>query len=594
MKTKEEMSLSPPYFKKALGFVADYFLYSEERLSAWLFLIAAVLCIAALVGITLLFSWWSAAFWAAIIAKNITLILWSSLSFVGLITGLIWGTSLKNYVTEALSIQWRKWLTLKFVNSYLGSHNYLDLSRLYKQIENPEQRIQEDIDTFVDNTISLGLGLLQAVLTLPVFITSLWVIGGSISFFAFGSLIVIPGYLVWVAIGLAVVTGLITHFIAKGLTKVNSDQANYEADFRKEMQSVNQNAESIAQLRGEEYFQTSLTEKFKNIYDNAYEKLSIKTKLLSFQTLCQQMPMILPYLASAPLYIVGQIEMAQLMQVGIAFGEVNNSLGWFVNSYETLTEYKSSLGRLIELEQALKNGLKSSPKAICIHQSDLGELFVCELNITEPSSPNVILNGLNLKFNAGQHTVIKAPSGIGKSTLLKVISGTWQYGDGKVTIPSQHPIYSLPQKPYLPNNTLRACLAFPKPSNHFTPEQYEKALVVVGLNNFINKLDTSSDRWSQDLSGGQQQRLSLARALLYGAKWLLLDEATASLDCEGEQQLYELITRQKDTTIISIAHRHTLDHFHNRMVIFKPSTNGEPVQVEEVPISFNENAIDCI
>lgn len=589
MKAKEEIPSSPSSIKKALGFMADYFLYSEERLSAWLFLIASILCIAALVGLTLLFSWWSAAFWTALLAKDIALIAWNSLAFAGLVAGWIWGVSLKNYATEALSIQWRKWLTLKFVDKYLnGEHNYLDLSRLYKQIENPEQRIQEDIDTFVDKTISLGLGLIQAVFTLPVFITTLWIVGGAITFVAFGSVIAIPGYLVWVALAIAVVTGVITHLIARSLTRVNSDQANNEADFRKEMQSINQNAESIAQLQGEEYFQSSLTEKFKSIYDNAYEKLNIKTKLLSFQTLCQQMPMILPYLASAPLYIAGQIEMAQLMQVGMAFGEVNNSLGWFVNSYETLTEYNSSLGRLIELENALKGGLESSEKAICIHESDLSQLSVRALSITEPSSSQVILRGLELTFTAGENTVIKAPSGIGKSTLLKVMSGTWQYGSGDVTRPKEHQIYSLPQKPYLPNNTLRAALAFPKPSNQYSDEDYSKVLNEVGLGHFINKLDVSSDRWAQDLSGGQQQRVSLARALLCGAKWLFLDEATASLDCEGEQQLYQLITKQPDTTIISIAHRPTLDHFHHKMVIFKSNGSDEPVRVEELPISTNE------
>ncbi|MFI4963343.1 MAG: ABC transporter ATP-binding protein/permease, partial [Legionellales bacterium] len=460
-------------------------------------------------------------------------------------------------------------------------NNYLDLMRQSKQLRNPEQRIQEDVESFVTNTLTLGLELFRSVVSLAVFVGSLWVIGGSLSVVVFGATLIIPGYLVWVALSFALMTSALAQLIGSSLADLNKEKENLEADYRTGLQVLNGKAESIAQEHGEVYYKKALTAKFQEITANSYRLLNVKIKLSAFQDLCGNIPFILPYIASAPLYFMGQIEFAQLMLVGTSFIEVNNSLGWFVKLYEILAVYKANVARISELEYALSGGLQCTKKDIVIIENDLDEIRVEQLNIAEPSSTHLIMQGLHVRFKAKEHTLITGTSGLGKSTLFKVISGSWRYGTGRVHVPYNQMRF-LPQVPVLPEDTLRAVLAYPDPENTYTDEQLIAALRDVGnMDKFIPKLDQKSS-WSTTLSPGEQQRISFARALLKKPQWLFLDEASASLDTVSEERLYTLLqTQLKDTTLISIAHRPSVAKFHQRVVLLEPHEGNSLIKIIE-------------
>jgi putative ATP-binding cassette transporter len=566
---------SPSHIKKALELGKDYFLNSEERVMAWFLAIGTIISVLGLVGLTAVFSWWTAGFWAALAAKDLALLITSMQWFALIITGYVGVSALKNYLIENLAIHWRTWLTQKLLTKYLYAENkYLDINHLSEQLKHPGQRIQEDIKSFVSLTLTLSTDFLGSTLSLVTFIGTLWVTGGTLSFVILGASITIPGYLVWMALIIAGSASAITQLLGSSLAELNHKGEGCEADFREQMESLHNEAENIAQERGEVYYKQSLSSKIQQIYSNSQQKNWVKTILISFQNFYMELSNILPYLLAAPLYFNGRIELGQLMQIGFAFNVVNSSLGWFISSYEIQAAYKASLTRIIELESALeRNGLVSTQKSILVKEHELVDtIHIKNLNVARLSSTKLILKELNIRFNRGEHTLVKGPSGLGKSTLFKAIAGNWKYGGGEIFVPSFSKVCFLSQIPSFPNDTLKAVLAYPKPVNTYTEEQYIDALRAVnGMEHFIDKLDQK-----HTYSPGQKQRIAFARALLIKPDWLFLDEATASLDTLSERHVYTLIKNQlKNTTFISIAHRPTVDQFHKRIIHFAADSNGE-------------------
>ena len=586
MKTQKETKLTyPTYLKKGIALAKDYFLKSEEKYIACALLLGAILCVMAMVALLSILSSWYAVFWAAFMAANTVAFISSLITFSYIAIGFTLTNVLKNYLVETLCIHWRNWLTQKLMNKYIsGDNNYLDLMRQSTQIDNPAQRIQEDIQSVVNTSISLFLELFNAAFTLVIFIGTLWVVGGALSFVVLGASITIPGYLVWCVILFSTLASFITHKIGWPLTHLTNNQKNLEADFRKDMEFMNNHSENIAQERSEPYHKRSFLNRLQEIGKNAYQKLNIRSNLIAFESFYSLVSSVFPYIVTAPLYFAGQTSLGQVMQIAYAWGQVSISLDWFINSYETLAMYKANVERLIELEQALEaGGIASTPKNIHVEESNIGDkLCVKHLNIATPSSTNFIMRELNLNINRGENTLIQGPSGLGKSTLFKVLAGTWKYGDGDVIVPHHRKICLLSQKPTIPHDTLRAILAYPDSVDTYTNEQYTEVLRAVGnIDQFIAELDTKS-AWSTRLSAGQQQRVSVARALLKKPEWLLLDETTASLDPASEQHLYHLIkNRLRGTTFISIAHRPSVAQFHERVITFDLDNEGQVTLSEQ-------------
>ena len=275
------------------------------------------------------------------------------------------------------------------------------------------------------------------------------------------------------------------------------------------------------------------------------------------------------------------------MEIGALFGQVLFSLSWFSNSYEDIADYKASVLRVDELDNAMLKGPRiTTSKSIFVHEGKTNELSIRKLNITAPSSTKYMIRELNLTFTPGENTLIKGRSGLGKSTLFKVMAGAWPYGDGDVSVPNHHQMCFLPQKPSIRNDTLKAILAYPEPVDTYTDEQYEAVLHAVGgeknyMDKFIGELNTKK-AWSKCLSGGEQQRISFARALLKKPDWLFLDESTAALDEESEECMYRLVEKQlKDTTFISIGHRSTIKKFHRRIVTLDADEEGKILLQDE-------------
>ncbi|MDR3442476.1 MAG: ABC transporter ATP-binding protein/permease [Legionella sp.] len=565
----------------------EYFISSKERYSALLLLLGVIVSVVGLVAIMALFASWSVGFWAAMNAMDTVLFMSSIQTFVLLTASYIGVSVAKDYLLGVLTINWRNWLTTRLINKYTASegNNYLDLSRHASELENPAQRIQEDVNAYVKQALSLSINLFQSLLTFATFIGKLWIIGGSATILS----ITIPGYLVWVALIYSGLATLLTHLIGRALSKLTNNQQNLEAGFRSELEHLSTDAESIAQERGETYYQESLNNRFNSINDNSFKILGVKIRLTAFNAFYQQISTIIPYILAAPLYFSGAINIGQLMEVGFSFSQIQSSLSWLSMSYKDIVRFRTSAARIVALENSMNdNSHSTTAKNINVRHTESSNVSVQHLNVAYPSSTNYMMKELNLTFKPGENTLIKGRSGLGKSTLFKAIAGTWEYGDGEVLISSNKRMCFLPQRPSLPNDTLKSVLAYPDSVNTYTDEQYESVLEDVGdLDAFIDKLDTKAD-WSKRLSLGQQQRVSFARALLKKPDWLFLDEATASLDEESEKKMYRLVKNKlRNTTFVSIAHRSTVTRFHDRVVTLNADKGGDINLDDEIRLAEN-------
>lgn len=572
----------PSYFKKSLRFLTDYFLNSNDKWKTQALIWGCVFSTLAMIGLSFVLGWWCFSYiYSAFIVKDVAILL-IGLSAGLLISGAMAGFNyLTNFLKNELYVGWRSWLTKKIINQYLNNKtNYLEISRIYSDIDNPEQRIQEDIDKVVESFLDLALGFINNFSNLIIYTVLLSLASGSLSFILFGGTIIIPGFLVLVALGVGIVTSLIGYFINRSLRKSTNEETIAQSNLRSDLQYIKLFAEEIAIERAEKYYQTRLEKEVDELNIKTRKRLSIQNETTSFNVFNGILQAIIPVVAAAPLYFTDLITLDVFYSSGYYFSMITRSLNWFINSFETINKFQTSLGRITALQQTLdKNNEGESTKKI-IRTIELQDknLIVRNLNLNLHGSDELVIKGLNLQFTPGIHTLIQAPSGTGKSSLFKAIAGTWLSGEGEIIIPkSLDSIYFLPQKPTLPNDTLRKVLVYPDANCSYSDNELISALKAVNMEVLISKLDKKIGFKSL----GEQQRIAFARVLLKKPDWIFLDEATASLDEHVEEQVYfslkELLPK---TTIISIAHRSTVRRHHDNVLFFNVN-NKKEVQIGE-------------
>jgi putative ATP-binding cassette transporter len=545
---------------------APYF--SSEDKWAGRGLLAAVIAIElAVVFLTVLFNRWNNVFYNALQERNQAVFTYQIGYFCVLAAFWIGLKVYQLYLNQWLQIRWRRWMTDRYLGGWLHDANHYRMQLLGDAADNPDQRIAEDTQRFVEQTLQLGIGLLSAVVTLVSFVFILWGLSNEAPLHLFGKDIAIPGYLVWGALIYAVLGTTLTHLIGWPLVGLNFQQQRYEADFRFNLVRARENAEQIALLHGEPVERTRLLSRFGLVVENWLGIMQRTKKLTAFTATYSQASVIFPYVLVAPAYFAEKVQLGGMMQTASAFSSVQDSLSFFITSYRTLAEWQSVVARLNGFEESIKNAaaLTTTENIIHVGSDDKGTIDLDKLLVSLPNgTPLVTADGFSIR--SGERTLLTGPSGSGKSTLFRAIAGIWPFGTGSIAIPAQATLMMLPQRPYFPVGTLRAAIAYPAEASAFSPEQVGETLGAVGLPKLASRLDEDA-HWNRTLSLGEQQRLGIARALLHKPQYLFLDEATASLDEPSEAALYDLIKdRLAATTIVSIGHRSTLEAFHQRGV----------------------------
>jgi putative ATP-binding cassette transporter len=527
------------------------------------------------VFLTVLLAQWNRRFYDALQGKDYPAFLHLLGLFTVLAASYIIVVVFALYFSQMLQIRWRRWLTDRYTQEWLAGRAYYLLQLAPSHAENPEQRIQDDINIVASLTLDLLTGVLNAVVTLASFLVLLWTLSGTLNFHVAGFALAIPGYMVWVAVLYAAVGSVATHFVGRQLIGINFVLERANADFRFRMIRIRENAESVALYGGESDEQEQLGISFGHIWRTWWRLMKAQRRLTFFTAGYAQAATIFPVLVAAPRFFSGAISLGGLTQTAFAFGQVQSSLSWFVDAYPRIAQWTASVNRLTGFEDELTRAkqLPSTVGAIQVTSSTEPALVVKSLNLRLPDGRSV-LDEASVQIEPGERVVMSGPSGSGKSTLFRALAGIWPYGAGTVTLPRGRRVLFLPQKPYMPIATLRAVLSYPEPAERHADAALRQALSDARLPHLTSRLDEEAN-WALELSGGEQQRVGFARVLLYRPDWLFMDEATSALDEDTEQALYALIhERLPGTTVISAAHRPTVAKFHRRRLTLHPETRA--------------------
>ena len=548
--------------------------FSEERLVACLLLLAIIGLTLGMVYMNVLINEWQNLFFNTLQDKNKAEFYRQILRFALLAAIWIAMSVYSLYLTQMLQVRWRRWLTEKYLKDWLTDRTYYPMQLSGRQTDNPDQRVAEDLKIFVNQTLGLSIGLLNAMVTLVSFVGVLWVLSGPLTIPLDGREIVIPGYMVWAALLYAALGNWLVNKIGNPLIGLNFNQQRYEADFRYSLMRFRENMEGVALYRGEDDELRGFRERFNGIYSNWWAIMKRQKQLTWFTSGYGQLAVIFPFVVAAPRFFSGAIALGGLMQTASAFGYVRESLSWFINVYPSFAEWKATVDRLSGLHHAIEAAKQAQQEntGVEVVSGSQGSLTLEGLELALPTGEKLVSDA-SVEISHGSRVLIQGPSGSGKSTLFRAIAGIWPFGRGRILHPAHFDRLFLPQRPYFPLGTLREAVCYPARLEAFTDIEIAEALTAVGLPHLLARLDQSAD-WSTQLSGGEQQRVAFARALLEKPAWLFLDEATSSLDDASQAQLYELLTeRLKHTTIVSIAHRNDLARFHEQRLELHPGVN---------------------
>jgi putative ATP-binding cassette transporter len=543
---------------------------SDDRWAGRLLLGAVVAIELSLVAIQVILNEWYNRFYNTLQDRNFSAFVSAILFFCALAAIYTVLAVYQNYLNMWLQIRWRRWMTQTYLRQWLNTANHYRMQLLGDAADNPDQRIAEDLQMFVQNTLSIGTGLLNACVTLGSFVVILWTLSAAAPVRLFGLPFVIPGYLVWAALIYAVIGTGFTHLLGWPLITLNFRQQRFEADFRFNLVRSRENSEQIASLHGEAAERERHLERFGGVVSNWIAIMQRQKKLLFFTQSYTQASVIFPYVMVSPAYFSGAMQLGGLMQTGSAFNSVQTALSYFVTAYRQIAEYQAVVARLSGFEGAIEAGRAAAltPPVIEVVPRDGSHAIAIDHLAVGLPNGEPLLDVEQLVLNAGDRVLVTGPSGAGKSTLFRAVAGIWPFGSGKVSVPLDAKVMLVPQRPYFPLATLAAAITYPARAGSFDDAQLADALTAVGLSGLTPRLHEEA-HWNRMLSGGEQQRLAVARALLYTPDYLFLDEATASLDEAAEAMLYRVLQeRLPAATIISIGHRSTLGAFHRRRVAF--------------------------
>jgi vitamin B12/bleomycin/antimicrobial peptide transport system ATP-binding/permease protein len=564
--------LSVPYFR------------SEDRWPGRILLAAVIAIELSLVAIQVILNQWYNRFYNTLQDHNWNAFVSAILFFCVIAAVYTVLAVYQLYLNQWLQIRWRRWMTQTYLRQWLDSANHYRMQLLGDAADNPDQRISDDLQMFVQYTLTICIGILNSVVTLGSFVVILWRLSAEAPLTLFGVSYNIPGYLVWAALIYAVVGTMLTHLIGWKLIPLNFQQQRFEADFRFNLVRTRENAEQIAALGGEAAERERHLNRFSYVIGNWYALMQRQKQLTFFTQSYSQASVIFPYIMVSPAYFSGAVQLGGLMQTASAFNSVQNALSYFVSSYRNIAEWRAIIARLTGFEQAIAAGRAAAvtPPAVEVTSAAHDAVAIDRLNVRLPrGEPIVVADAIT--FPAGGRVLVTGPSGAGKSTLFRAIVGIWPFGSGRVVIPTGAKVMLVPQRPYFPLSTLATTIAFPAKAGTFDNRKIAEVLAAVGLPQLIDRLD-EEQHWNRMLSLGEQQRLAIARALLQAPDYLFLDEATASLDEPAEAALYRLLQeRLKGTTIVSIGHRSTLAAFHNIRVDF--TLDHSLYRVREAPLA---------
>ncbi|BBF07161.1 putative ABC transporter ATP-binding protein [Haemophilus influenzae] len=464
------------------------------------------------------------------------------------------------YLEQRFVINWIEWLNEQLVNKWMAHRAYYKTQYLSENLDNPDQRIQQDVQSYVKTTLSLSTGVIDAVTSMISYTILLWGLAGPMIVLG----VEIPHMMVFLVFGYVIFTTLIAFWLGRPLISLNFINERLNANYRYSLIRIKEYAESIAFYAGEKVEKNQLYQQFNAVIHNMWVIIFRTLKFSGFNLVVSQISVVFPLLIQVGRYFEKQIKLGDLMQTLQVFGQLHANLSFFRSTYDNFASYKATLDRLTGFCYAIEKANNKSQTQIHNHPTDV---IFKNLSIQNPLG-HTLIKHLNITLPQGTSLLIQGKSGAGKTTLLRTIAGLWSYAEGEINCPTHNQLF-LSQKPYVPQGNLMSALAYPNNADNISHTQAAEILNKVQLGHLAEQLEKEQD-WTRILSLGEQQRLAFARLILHKPAVAFLDEATASMDEGLEFSMYQLLQQElPQTTIISVGHRSTLKTLHQQQLILQ-------------------------
>ena len=541
------------------------FFASERRHKARGFLVALLVLALSVGGVQVLMSYAGRDFMTAIIRKS-PAAYWSALGwYLGSFALAVPIGVYYRWVEERLALLWREWMAQHLVKRYFNNRAYFRL-RGSESVDNPDQRISEDVRNFTTSSLSFLLIMLNSLVTLVAFIGVLWMISGT---------------LVSMLVAYAVVGTAISIAIGRRLVRLHYHQYEKEANFRYGLVRVRDNAESIAFYRGEKREHLDLFNRLAAAVGNMRLIIIRNRRLGFFTNSYNYLALALPLLVVAPMFMRGRVEFGVVTQAAGAFAQVLAAFSLIITQFGGLSDYLAGVQRLGSLWDQLDDHDNEEERIAGEEGNTPTEdsriVKLDKLDICTPGNERILVKALSFELHANQSLMIMGPSGTGKSSVLRTIAGLWYGGGGSLERPAANHLMFLPQRPYMVEGSLREQLLYPYPDRGVPDEEIRKVVADVNLSEVFARVDDDLNRvldWSNVLSLGEQQRMAFARLFLRKPQFAFLDEATSALDEDNQRELYQRV-RNSDIGFISVGHRTTLIRHHDRLLQLDRSGSWE-------------------
>jgi vitamin B12/bleomycin/antimicrobial peptide transport system ATP-binding/permease protein len=545
---------------------------------AWILSIGLLILIVGNVSFQYGINVWNRAIFDAIEKHDSAAVFYLSAVFFPLAIGSVVLGVAQVFARMGIQRRWRAWLTNAVVSRWLTNGRYYQLNLVSGDHQNPEYRIAEDLRIATDSPVDFAAGVTSAFLSAATFIVVLWTIGGALTVTIAGSTVTIPGFLVIAAVLYAATASGSIVTIGRGFVQVSEDKNQAEAEYRYTLTRVRENGESIALLGGEQEERDGIDRTFGNVL-RQWARLAgqhMRTTLVSQGS--SLIAPVVPVLLCAPKFLDGSMTLGEVMQAASAFTIVQAAFGWLVDNYPRLADWNAGARRIASLMMSL-DGLERAERGDGIGRIKRGEtegeaiLSLQDLSVTLDDGTAVV-GEAEVVIEPGERLLVAGESGTGKSTLVRAIAGLWPWGGGSINLHPDRRLFMLPQKPYVPQGTLRRAAAYPAAAEDWTVEQIGQALGKVGLAHLKDKIEEDAP-WDQTLSGGEKQRLAFARLLLHNPDIIVLDEATSALDEKSQDKMMELLNKElPKATVLSVGHRVELEAFHSRKIVLERRKGG--------------------
>ncbi|MBD2521398.1 ABC transporter ATP-binding protein/permease [Nostoc sp. FACHB-133] len=484
-------------------------------------------------------------------------------------SALLLGTLLAGFsrlVRKKIALDWYQWLNNNILSKYLNSRAYYKIN-FKSDIDNPDQRLSQEIEPIASNALSFSATLLEKILEMTAFLLVLWSISESVAL---------------ILVTYTVIGNFIAVYLTQELNKINREELEAKADYTYCLTHLRTHAESVAFFRGEKQESNIITRRFSNLIKNAKRKIDWERNSEIFNRGYQSVIQIFPYIVFGPLQIKGEMEFGEIIQASVCCYFFANALGDLINEFGNSGRFSSYVERLSEFSNALEEVTREPENVSTIKTIEENHLAFENVTLQTPNYEQVVFEDLSLSIQPGEGLLIVGPSGRGKSSLLRAIAGLWNAGTGRLVRPPLEEVLFLPQRPYIILGTLREQLLYPNTNRQMTDVELKAVLQQVNLQNLLSRVDGFDTEvpWENILSIGEQQRLAFARLLVTHPSFTILDEATSALDLKNEESLYQQLQSTK-TTFISVGHRESLFDYHQWVLELSQDSSWQLVTVQD-------------